>query len=293
MNCNHCQDQFSDFIDEEISLKMARRFKEHLAACPDCAAELQLFQHTVNTLHSFPVHRVPADFIIGINEKLAQQPFARLRGWLSFMTQHKLTATTALATLMVGVISATVLHLSPLDSEQIVARNGKGETPVMQALNVGKDHINYYPGIPYLAQNSQNSPPKKPRTRLKFTSVKQSAPSAGHNYLFDSRGPPTLTNTSTPHPSQAHLGTISPDLVVTVHPSSTAHQHALIRQLTANRDWKSHISGNTLLVTLPCSQLTTFQHLFGPADPHINPKELSRLSKSSPSRLLTVAVAFH
>lgn len=294
MNCTDCQNQFSDFIDEEISLKMARSLQDHLASCPNCAAELQLFQQTVTTLHSFPVQKVPADFIIGINEKLTPQPFAKLKGWLSFMTQHKLTTTTALAALMVGVISASVLQLSSQNSEQIVAQKLSGETSSLQAMSADHDQNNYYPGIPYLAQNSQTSQLPKPRNRVQFTSTKQSPASAGHNYLFDSRGSPAaLANPSTPHPSLTRLGAVSPDLIVTVHPSSTSHQNALIRQLTANRDWTSHISGNTLLVTLPCNQLSTFQHLFGPADPHINPTELSRLSNLSPSSLLTIAVAFH
>ncbi|MEN8258686.1 MAG: zf-HC2 domain-containing protein [Thermodesulfobacteriota bacterium] len=294
MNCTDCQDQFSDFIDDEISLKMARSFKGHLASCPACSAELQLFQQTLDTLHAFPAQKVPADFVIGINEKLAPQPFAKLQGWFSFISQHKLTAGSALATLVVGVISAAVLQLSPVDSEQILAKNGIGSNN-MQAMTVDadKDHINYYPGIPYLAQKSQDSKLPKPRAQVQFTSVKQSTPNGGHNSLLDSRGPPNMSYPSAPHPSLSHFGTTSPDLVVTVHSKSTAYQHALIRQLTANHQWKTQINGNSLLITLPYSQLADFQHLFGPVDPHINTNELSHLNNSSSSRLLTVVVAFH
>ncbi len=293
MNCPDCQNQFSDFIDAEISLKLAHSVQSHLAECPDCSAEWLLFQQTVTTLHNFPSQRVPADFIIGLNEKLSQQPFAKLKGWLAFMTQHKLTATTALATLMVGVISAAVLQLSPLDSEQTLARKDVADNSTILALTLDKDQTNYYPGIPFLAQNTQSSQLTIPRNRVQFTPVKQSAPKTRHNSLLDSRGSPTLTYSATPHPSLSRLGTTSPDMVVTIHASSTAYQHALISQLTANRNWKTQISGNTLLVTLPYTQLVNLQHLFGPADPHINPTELSRLSKSSSASLLTVAVAFH
>lgn len=288
MNCTDCQSQFSDFIDDEISLKMARSFKSHLTDCADCTAEWQLFQQTITTLHSFPTQKVPADFIIGVNEKLAPQPFAKLTGWLAFMTQHKMTATTALATLMVGVISAAVLQLSPLDNAQTLAQKAGGENSAVQSMAVGKDHINYYPGIPYLAQNSASTQTFLPQTRVQFTPVKQSVPNAGHNSILASRGPPSFA-----HPELPRFGTTAPDLVVTVHASSTAYQHALIRHLTTNQTWQTQISGNTLLVTLPSSELANFQHLFGPVDPHINPNELSRLSKSSSARLLTVAVAFH
>lgn len=293
MNCNDCQNQFSDFFDAEISLKLARNVENHLAECPSCSAEWQLFQQTVTTLHSFPVQKVPAGFIVGIHDKLEPQPFAKLRGWLSFMAQHKMHATTALATLMVGVISAAVLQLSPLDSEQILARKDSAQNSSNQTVTVAEDHTNYYPGIPYLAQNSATRQITPPRARVQFTPVKQSAPKSGHTTLLDSRGPPNLSHSALRQPSLPHLGTTAPDLVVTVHSSSTAYQHALIRQLTSHRNWQTQISGNSLLVTLPCSQLANFQHLFGPVDPHINPAELSRLSKSPPSSLLTVAVAFH
>ena len=293
MNCTDCQNQFSDFIDDEISLKLARSFKSHLADCPACAKEWQVFQHTINTLHSVPTQKVPADFLLGINEKLDRQPFAKLRGWFSFMGQHKMTATTTLATLVVGVISAAVLQLSPLDSEQTVAQNDLNQAnSTMLAMGVDRGHVNYYPGTPYLAPKTQTAPLPTPRPRVQFTPVKQSAPQSGHKNFLDSRGPPALSSTVQPHSSLAHYGTTSPDLVVTVHSRSTAYQHALIRQLTANHHWKTQISGNTLLVTLPCNQLGTFQHLFGPVNPHMNQNDLSRLSKS-PSSLLTVAVAFH
>ncbi len=283
MNCTDCQNQFSDFIDDEISLKMARSVKSHLASCPSCSAEWQLFQQTVNTLHTIPVQKVPADFIIGINEKLAQQPLGKLRGWFSFMSQHKLTTGSALATLMVGVISAAVLQLSPLDNEQIMANKGHEGTSTMQALALDKDHINYYPGIPYLEQKTPTQTTPKPQARVQFTSVSRGTPKVGHSSLLDSRGPPSMS----------HFGTTSPDLVVTVHSKSTAYQHALIRQLTSHKHWKTQITGNSLLVTLPCNELSNFQHLFGPVNPHINTSELSRLSNSSSSRFLTVAVAFH
>lgn len=291
MNCDDCQNQFSDFIDAEISLNLAASLEKHLATCPSCAAEWQHFQETIHTLHSFPSQKVPADFIIGMNEKLDAHPISKLRGWLAFMTEHKLPATTALATLMVAVISAAFLQLSPLDNEQIQASKKSGETNSMLAMTVDTDLNDYYPGTPHLAPKYKLSP-LAPRPRVQFTPVKQSAPRTTHNSILDYRGPPTKPYTSLPHPSLSRVETTSPDLVVTVHSSSKSYQHALIRQLTTNRNWKTQISNNTLLITLPCSKLATFQHLFGPADPHINPLELSRL-RMAPSSLLTVAVEFH
>lgn len=292
MNCEDCQNQFSDFIDAEISLNLAASLEKHLATCPSCTTEWQHFQETIHTLHSFPSQKVPADFIIGMNEKLAQQPVSILQGWFSFMTQHKLPATTALATLMVAVISTAFIQLSPLGNEQIQASKQSGETLSMLAMTVDTNQNDYYPDTPYLAPKSQLSPLTTPQTRVQFTPVKQSAPRTNHNSILDYRGPPTMPYSSLPHPSLSRLETTSPDLVVTVHSSSKSYKHALIRQLTTNRNWKTQISNKTLLITLPASQLATFQHLFGPADPHINPLELSRLTMNS-SNLLTVAVDFH
>jgi hypothetical protein len=293
MNCTDCQNQFSDFIDDEISLKLARSFKGHLEQCPACSAEWQLFRHTITTLHSVPVQRVPAGFLLGIHEKLDRRPLAGLAGWFAFLVRHKLTAATTLATLTVAVISAAVLQLSPLDGDQTLARLTNQEATVIQAAPTGKEGSNYYPDTPYLAQNSQTSPLPILRNRVQFTPVKQSAPNSGHNSLLDPRGPPNLGRTPFAPSALSSFGAAAPDLVVTVHASSTAYQHALIRQLTSNHTWQTQITGNTLLVSLPCSQLDTFQHLFGPINPHIKASDLARLSQSSPAGRLTVAVTFH
>ncbi|PLX47215.1 MAG: hypothetical protein C0613_14645 [Desulfobulbaceae bacterium] len=292
MNCIDCQNQFSDFIDDEISSETARIFKGHLASCPACADEWHLFRQTVHAMHSFPEQKVPADFIIGINEKLTPQPFAKLRGWLSLMTQHKLTATSALATLVVGVISAAVLQLSPMDMYKNAVKEDPGQQSSVQTQATNRDRTNYYPNTPYLAANTEPSRTPTNRARVQFTPVKQSSPTISQPSLIDSRGSPSLSHFATAAPPFSSLGSLTPDLVVTVHADNTAYQHALIRQMTSNRNWQTHISGNTLLVTLPCSQFNTFQHLFGPANPHINTKELSRIRRSATS-MLTVAVAFH
>lgn len=293
MNCTDCQNQFSDFIDDEISLKLARSFKSHIAACSTCRAEWQLFQQTIATLQSFPVQKVPAGFIMGIHEKIEQQPLAKLQGWFSFLTQHKLTFASSLAALMVGIIGASVLQLSPLDSEQTLAHKDNSDNIIIQAMTVDTNQTNYYPGTPYLAQNSANTPLPIPRNRIQSTPVTQSAPTGGHNSILDSRRSANLSHSAFSNPALSHLGTTSPDLAITVHARSAAYQHALIRQLIANQSWQTQISGNSLLVTLPSNQLTTFQNLFAPIDPHINPNVLSRLSKLSSASRLTIAVAFH
>ncbi len=292
MNCPDCQNQFSDFIDAAISRNQARSLKEHLAACSECAAEWQLFQQTIHTLHSFPVQRVDADFLIGINKKLSAEPFAKLKGWLSFMRLHKLTTTTALATLAVGVISAAVLQLSPVATDQNLAQKSSVDKNIVQARAVDQEESTYYPGIPYLAQNSYPEPAPLRQTGIQFTPVKQSAPGSAHYPMLDPRSPPSPARSSFLHPSLSQLKSLAPDLVVTVHASSPAQQHTLLSQLTSNSTWQTQISGNALLVTLPCSQISSFQDLFGPAKPRINPHLLARLGKNAPSRLITVAVAF-
>ncbi|MDR9500194.1 MAG: zf-HC2 domain-containing protein [Desulfurivibrionaceae bacterium] len=292
MNCPDCQNQFSDFIDAAIPLNQARNLKEHLAACSECAAEWQLFQQTIHTLHSFPVQRVDADFLVGINEKLSPEPFAKLKGWLSFMRLHKLTATTALATLAVGVISAAVLQLSPVATDQNLAEKSSLDKNIVQAMAVDQQESDYYPGIPYLAQNTRPEPAPLRQPGIQFTPVNQSAPGSAHYPLLDPRGPPSQAPASFLHPSLSQLKSLAPDLVVTVHASSPAQQHTLLSQLTGNSNWQTQISGNALLVTLPCSQISSFQDLFGPAKPRINPHVLARLGKNAPSRLMTVAVAF-
>ena len=47
MTCRELVDFLGAYLDRELSDDVRRRFEEHLAACPECAAYLETYRDTV------------------------------------------------------------------------------------------------------------------------------------------------------------------------------------------------------------------------------------------------------
>ncbi len=290
MNCTDCKDTFTDILDEDAPRDMTTAFKAHLASCPSCASDFSGFKKTVQTLHEIPQRQVPADFIIGINEKLDTSTFAKLKNWFSFMGQHKLTASATMATLIVGVISATVLQTPEINQTQ-VSKTGTtyAQTITIQQELKGSDR-NYYPGVPYLTEGK-----KSPSTVNKTTPVVQFASAtprttASFYNTQPSRGSPQGYNTT-----YASINTASnpkPDFHIIIHPASSSQQQIITRKISANSQWKTFLHQSTLFVTLTDQQLPEFQKLFPPAAPPHKRLDLTPLANKTDQHLFTIAISF-
>jgi anti-sigma factor RsiW len=64
MTCRELTDFLGAYLDGELSDEVRRRFEEHLAACPECAAYLETYRGTVKLARDAfrdPDAPVPAD----------------------------------------------------------------------------------------------------------------------------------------------------------------------------------------------------------------------------------------
>lgn len=83
MVCDDHKDQLMGYLDNELSDEQQRRFEEHLAGCPDCAAELEEFKKikaiTDEVSLAEPEDRIWQDYWSGIYNRIE-----RGIGWIMF-----------------------------------------------------------------------------------------------------------------------------------------------------------------------------------------------------------------
>jgi anti-sigma factor RsiW len=90
--CKTAQALLSDYIDNALSARQTWDVEKHLSACPDCAAQLQQMQITVETLRSTPRYDTADNFMAklharldGLEPEMARTPAlsTRLRDWVA------------------------------------------------------------------------------------------------------------------------------------------------------------------------------------------------------------------
>lgn len=295
MNCTDCHDQFTEILDDDGSGDMGTTFKAHLASCSSCATEFKSFKRTVYTLQHIPQQNVPADFLMGINEKLDSSTLARLKNWFSFLGQHKLTTSATMATLIVGVISATVLQPTPNTSQIQLAQTSQTYTQAISTQTETKTaENNYYPGVPYLT--GKQAPPSATATTpiVQFASANLGA-TGGYYGIQPTRGSPQPypSNTYTSlHTSKLTSTSPVPDFHIIIHPASAVQQQTITRQVAANTDWKTYLNNATLFVTLTDTQLQEFQNMMPPSAPPHKRLDFSPLTENKDRHLFTIAISF-
>ena len=284
---------FSSHLDGEMDSDVRSDFKSHLASCAECASDLELFQTTITTLHSIPQTIPPADFLPGIHAKLESSPLNKIQLWFSFMGQHKFAASTALATMMVAVISTTVLQLGPTSSVS-TDLTGNIEQASLTTPATSQTH-NYYPGVPYLAQNKAQTSQVVSRPTMQFASTGNLNSRSSYQPNLTDRAPP-LFNTAPKSLAMSQynqLSPVSPDISVSLCPTTIDQQQTLIHQLVDHSVWLPQMYGNTIHIKLPASQLSSLQKVFAPANPQICKADLAHINRHHHSgRLLNVAVTF-
>lgn len=288
MNCTDCQDKFSETLDNDTPSGMTTAFKAHLASCSSCASAFNGFKKAVLTLQALPKQQVPADFLIGINEKLDRGTFAKLKKWFAFMGQHKLTASATMATVIVGVISATVLQTPEINQTQASAPT-YAQTITTQHETKASEN-NYYPGVPYLTETQKSKTVVRnmaPVVQFASTNPKRTA----HFYeIQPSRGSPTNYNTT--YTNLSSTGKPKTDFHIIIHPASTAQQQIITRKISSNSNWKTYLHHSTLFVTLTDQQLPNFQEIFPPSAPPHKKLDLTPLTRKLDQRLFTIAISF-
>lgn len=292
MNCTDCQEKFTAILDDDAPDDMTTVFTAHLASCPSCASEFSGFKKTVQTVQALPKQPVPGDFLVGINEKLDLTTFARLKSWFDFMGQHKLTASATVATLVIGVISATVLQTPNMNQAQLSGERATYTQAITTQQEAKTNDHNYYPDVPYLA--SKQPEQKRGNTILPGVQFASTSTRVNNNYygVQTPRGSPSEHATTTYTSLNLTRTNPKPDFHIVVHPASARQQQKITRTFAANSNWKTHLHNSTLFVTLTDEQLPEFQELFPPSAPPHKRLDLSPLTRNTDRHLFTIAISF-
>ncbi len=81
----HIQDQFSDFVDGELSPEQNEAFQQHLDHCPTCEAEFAAFKDSVELLRGLDERPAPPDFARAVTTSIHHQSKGRFfREWWLF-----------------------------------------------------------------------------------------------------------------------------------------------------------------------------------------------------------------
>ncbi len=104
MDCTSCRSQFSEALDGRLDLEAQVAVDAHVAACPGCAAEQQLYDRVFSALRAAPPTTVPPRFPLPIEPPGMDSPpsIAARRGW-------RLGRVAAAVIITLGFVSSNVL----------------------------------------------------------------------------------------------------------------------------------------------------------------------------------------
>ncbi len=281
MDCQNCQNYFSDYLEHDLDLDLTSRLSSHLATCPDCAEEWRLFQQTVQLLHQIPMQSAPADFLVGVQEKL--QPGGILAKLQKFFTVKPalLATSSGLALVMVGIISAAIFKTGILPDKPLTdtlvagSQTSSQQTTLVAAVS---DSIDYYPGVPQLSTyNNQAQEIFKPSPLI--ARLKQEVPQISY----------VSTSNSAGLRQQANINT--PDLHITLQARSRNEQLQRVHQLIhASTGEIKTLNNNNVLLAIPSQGIGQLQHLCSQHDTICRSYSGHNNHYVPPKRHITVAV---
>ncbi|MFQ5627212.1 MAG: anti-sigma factor family protein [bacterium] len=86
MNCTDCENRFSGYLRDELSLKERSSLEEHLRLCKSCAQSLQAFEVIIANAYGLEKHCAPDHLWAKIEAEL-EIPQKALHQRLSFSGQ--------------------------------------------------------------------------------------------------------------------------------------------------------------------------------------------------------------
>ncbi len=111
MQCQHAQENFSDYIAGDMERALAASLENHVAACASCEAELAGLRRAWALLDKMPVVEPPADFHTRIMQRLdgerAAEDFAAVQPQrkLTWRTLFRAREMALVATLLIFVLA--------------------------------------------------------------------------------------------------------------------------------------------------------------------------------------------
>ncbi|MFZ5760039.1 MAG: anti-sigma factor family protein [Thermodesulfobacteriota bacterium] len=305
MKCDDCQNFFSPYLDGEITAEERVGVEAHLRSCSHCNGEWHAFRAAVTALRQIPVAKVPPGFLAGIHDKLENPSLTiRIQEWLAGVGKRQVAIPTAFAMLVVGFVSASLIHFIPLNRQQetphpqtantartAISQPAAQPASLLASVMPAKDHPDFYPGVPTLSEYEEAGVDSLSRFAMLPEQQKKQAPIAvdfvstgGHNHSYLDIPLPSL--------SRYHQKTtIHPDLLITIHSDDESARMGLLRQIMQSPHWQADIyNQNTIILSVPAGSFDQLRTICCQNTASFNPAYARDSRYISPKRFLTVAV---
>ena len=275
MDCQKCQERFSEYLDRQLMSDDLEALEKHLAACAHCADEYRLLAQAVALLRQAPQVECPPTVLAGIRARIHHQPWpARLllflRRWHA--KGFSFTVPAAAATVAAAVLAMLVV---------------KGMTPGPGGQRLQGPNVS----APNRLASSSVTPSRPLPPAGQVDLPRHLAPI--YAMFASSLSPYTDNNIEGPDASgrPASLLNAQPDLAVTVRSRSRQDRFALCRRLmTDRRRQTTIIAPDALLVTLDPADLHAFHHLFQGEQVAVYPPAAREPGYGQPKRRLAAVV---
>lgn len=304
MNCNNCQELFSDYLDRLMDEPQLQPFEKHLAECPECAEEWECFATAVNWVRQMQF-TAPEGILQGIRQKIAgrhpKETFiTRLFNFLRFH-DFSLPIPVAAATLAVALLAMlAVKHFAagnlPLFQSQQTAERGNIAQSVTadrtgaQRYHVPPQSLYQPPGLSDATYSDFDNllPLQQLETQFVTTDSESPVPFAADN------GFAPFSRAKRQNHRSFHsllMGHLPPDVRILINNLPIDNRLQLSRQLLNNPAWSAqHFGSDTILLQMDPSKLNKLHGILAGQNILIMPPDATDAAFGSPKKVLTVAV---
>jgi hypothetical protein len=309
MNCTDCQNHFSEYLDHSLDSQSISQVADHLSVCSDCTNDWLDFKKAIGFIQNLPMDSVSPDFLTGIHEKLeAKSHLSSIIDWFS-TTPVRLAASTGLAVLFVGAITALVVQNIPIGTiktENRVALSEQGKQnevkePLIQLAEnktapADQSNNDFYPGVPLLSEYEDTggitfSPyTLVAKPQRKTTSPEISFVSTGNGQmnssLHDSPFSYSKATSKAPY--------VAPDAYLTLHPNSQTELSEFMHQIIHSSAWQiTSYDTKSLTLAIPSTNLEQLNRLCAGHKVSVVPPYVIGSHSGSPQKRLLVAIQWH
>ncbi len=302
MDCNNCQELFSEYLDRLMDEPQLLPFEKHLEECPGCAEEWESFAAAVSWVRQMQF-AAPAGIMEGIRQKIAggRPPgntfVTRLLNFLRFQ-DFSLPLPAAAATLAVALLAMlAVKNFSPGNLPLFPSR----QTP--EKGNIAQSETTDRPGAagyPVSARSMYQRPDLNDAVYADqdgFLPMQQLGPQLvttgnGSAFVTDSALAPSVYSKEVSRQFFSMLaGHMSPDVRIQVNNLPIDSRLHLSRQLLNNPAWEArHFGSDTILLQMDPCKLKKLHGLLAGQNILIIPPDATDTAFGSPKKVLNVAI---
>lgn len=300
MDCNDCQELFSEYLDRLMDAPQRHLLEKHLEECPACAEEWESFAAAVRWVRQMQF-TAPAGTLEGIRQRIgSNHPEENLlRRFLTFLRfqDFSLPLPAAAATLAVALLAMLAVkhfaagNLPIFQGQQRTAGNHLAQSvPAVQAGAKGYAAAYHIQAPPMYQQPGQDD--------AAFSDFGGILPLQQLGMQFVTAGGPAPTAFSMSphaHPFYSMFAThLPPDVRILVNNLPLANRLQLSRQLMHNPAWSArHYGSDTILLHMDPCELKKLHGLLAGHNILIFPPDATDPAFGSPKKVLTVAVRLH